>query len=94
MFLLSAGGLGVDQDEEFGLSFGVGGSVTMEEGVLVDTETPAGDGVAFVFCKRAAHDPGVGAVRFGVAYFGPCVQPGRAVAEGVALERGSLRCGG
>lgn len=71
---------------------GVGGSATVDEGV--DIETPAGEGVAFVFCRRAAQDPGMGELRGVVAYFGPCVQPGRAVAEDVALVRGSLRCEG
>ena len=52
-----------------GFMVGVGGSATVEEGVAM--ETPAGEGVALVFCRRAAHDPGIGAVRGGVAYFGP-----------------------
>ena len=90
--LCRVGGLGVDQDKAFKLGVGVDGSAIVEEGV--EMETPAGDGVALVFCRRAAHDPGMGDVRGGVAYFGPCVQPGRAVANGVARERGSRRCGG
>jgi hypothetical protein len=62
-FLASEGGPGVvDQDEAFEYNVGVGGSTVVEE-----IETPLGEGVAFVACSRAAHDPGTGVVRKGVA---------------------------
>lgn len=95
-FLAIDGGLGVpvlDHDAAVGFNvaaIGVGGSAAVEE-----MDTPPGDGVAFVDCRRAAHDPGGGVVRGGVAYVGPWVHPGRAVAVGgVALASGSRRCGG
>jgi hypothetical protein len=57
-FLANKGGPEeVDQDK-----VGVGGSTVVEE-----METPPGEGVAFVVCNRAAHDPGPGVVRSGVA---------------------------
>jgi hypothetical protein len=67
IFLASDGGPGVvDQDAAFEYNVGVGGSTVVEE-----IETPLGEGVAFVACSRAAHDPGTGVVRNGVAYVGP-----------------------
>jgi hypothetical protein len=86
----------MDHGEAFGLSVGVGGSATVERGVSEETDEPAGGGVGFVLCSRAAQDPGAGAVRKGVAYVGPCFHPGRAVAfTGVTPAAcGLSRCGG
>jgi hypothetical protein len=62
IFLANKGGPEVvDQVVAFEFKVGVGGSTVVEE-----IEMPPGEGVAFVVCKRAAHDPDTGVVRNGV----------------------------